>query len=144
MNLVISRESSGIDWQYLENLYLRAGLRGRSAAKLARAFANSHSVCFALVGDQLVGAARAISDGEYQAGIYDVVVAPEHQRQGIGKKMIETLLGELKVWRVLLVCDPDKEAFYHQFGFEKMEGVMALFQKQHLYDADAKSDEPEN
>ena len=124
----------GISWQELEDLFRRADLGGRQASKLARAYANSALVLFVWDGVKLVGTARAISDLEYHAGIYDVAVLPEYQGQGLGRQMMEHLLARLKVWRVILVCDPEVEDFYRKFGFEKMGGVMAKFHPTYLYD----------
>ena len=68
---------------------------------------NSTLVIFAFDGDTLVGTARAITDLEYHAGIYDVAVLPEYQGRGVGRQMMEWLLNRLKVWRVKLVCEPE-------------------------------------
>jgi aralkylamine N-acetyltransferase len=123
-----------IDWRELENLFKRANLDGRQAIKLQRAYQNSAAVLFVFDENHLIGTARAISDLEYHAGIYDVAVLPEYQGQGLGRLIMERLLSQLKVWRVMLVCDPDVEGFYRKFGFEKMDGVMAKFDPDNLYD----------
>src|SRR6185312_15419881 len=49
-------------------------LGGREGDKVRRAFEKSDVVCFAMDGARLVGAARALTDFEYHATIYDVVV----------------------------------------------------------------------
>ena len=69
----------------LEELFIAAKLGGRSGDKIRRAFNNSSHVCLSFVGNRLIGAARAITDGEYHGGIYDVAVHPEFQRHGIGR-----------------------------------------------------------
>lgn len=74
------RESSGVDWQELVSLFKLTNLGGREGDKVRRAFENSTAVCFAFGGSSLIGAARALSDLEYHATIYDVVVHPDHQR----------------------------------------------------------------
>jgi len=67
----------------------------------------------------LLGAARALADGASRGGIYDVIVAPEHQRRGIGRALMRLLLDHPAVrncTRVMLATR-DREAFYEPFGF---------------------------
>ncbi len=45
---------------------------------------------------KLVGFARAISDGYYYTGIYDVVVLPDYQKKGIGQNMMSQLLEKFR------------------------------------------------
>lgn len=133
-SLRIQNVLDGVDWLELEDLFRQAGLGGRQATKLARAYANSTCVIFIFDGAKIIGTARAISDLEYHAGIYDVAVLPEYQGRGLGKQMLEYLLGQLPVWRVFLVCDPDVEDFYRKFGFEKLQGAMVRFNPHQLFD----------
>ncbi len=46
--------------------------------------------------------ARAITDGEYHAVVYDVAVHPEYQGRGIGKELMSRMLSSLRVWRLML------------------------------------------
>jgi ribosomal protein S18 acetylase RimI-like enzyme len=126
----------GIDWGELIRLFKGAGLGGREGDKIRRAFENSTVVCFAMRGDQLVGAARALSDGEYHAAVYDVVVLPELQRRGIGKDLMNALLARLPVWRILLVADGDASRFYQRLGFEPYADVHARIDGTRLFDHD--------
>lgn len=123
-----------VDWEELERLFKMAGLSGREGDKLRRAFENSTVVCFALDGQRLIGAARALSDREYHATVYDVVVHPDYQRQGIGKRLMREILAPLPVWRVLLVADEDAKPFYQQLGFVPFGDVLARVDVTKLYD----------
>ena len=76
-------------------------------------------------GENIVGAARILWDKGYIAYLADVMVKPEYQKQGIGKKMVQECISyidsELKEgWRVkiVLLAAKGKEAFYDKFGFE--------------------------
>lgn len=76
-------------------------------------------------GEKIVGAARIIWDKGYVAYLSDVMVKPEYQKQGIGKKMVHACISyidsQLKSgWRVkiILLAAKGKEAFYDKFGFE--------------------------
>ena len=74
------------------------------------------------------------TDGEYHALIYDVAVRPEFQRGGVGRRMLERLLGCLNVWRVMLVADRDMQGFYRQHGFEPYPDVMVRYDRSRLFD----------
>jgi ribosomal protein S18 acetylase RimI-like enzyme len=128
------RETAGIEWQELVSLFKLARLGGREGDKVRRAFENSTAVCFAFDGSRLVGAARALSDREYHATIYDVAVHPDHQRRGIGTRLMSELLAMLPVWRVLLVADGDAGEFYRRLGFEAFGNVMGRFNPGKLFD----------
>jgi ribosomal protein S18 acetylase RimI-like enzyme len=118
----------------LENLIRRASLGGRIGEKIRRAFQNSPIVCLAFDGATLVGASRAITDGEYHGTIYDVAVLPEYQRQGIGRRLVQELLNRLPVWRVMLAADRDVQGFYRLLGFQVYPDVMARLTPERLHD----------
>jgi aralkylamine N-acetyltransferase len=126
--------SNGVDWQELLALFKRTNLGGREGDKVRRAFEHSSLVCFARCGSQLIGAARALSDFEYHATIYDVAVDPDYQRTGIGSQLMRQLLARLPVWRVLLVADAEAQNFYRRLGFNAYGDVMAMIDKDRLFD----------
>jgi GNAT superfamily N-acetyltransferase len=128
-------DTHGIDWSAVQKLYTAGGLKGREGDKLRRAFKASTVVCFAFEGERLIGACRAISDGEYHAMIYDVVVHPSRQKRGIGTRMMNELMTRLRVWRVMLVADDDVAPFYKRFGFGPYPEVRAVIFPERLYDA---------
>jgi ribosomal protein S18 acetylase RimI-like enzyme len=110
-------------------------LGGRKGDKLRRAFLNSQLVCFAFDDARLIGTARALTDWEYHALIYDVAVHPDFQRSGIGTRLIENLLERLPVWRVMLVAADDVQAFYARLGFSRHPEALARFDWSRLYAA---------
>lgn len=80
-------------------------------------------------GGQLVGMCRAMWDGGIMAFVRSVVVHPDYQRQGIGKRLLELLMGELErleVEHVSLWATAGTEHFYEQFGFAKRETVTPM------------------
>jgi aralkylamine N-acetyltransferase len=124
----------GVTTAELEALFVSAGLGGRVGDKIRRAFVNSAVVCLAFDGTHLVGASRAITDGEYHALIYDVAVNRDYQGRGIGRRMMTGLLDRLPVWRVILVAGAERQGFYRTFGFEGYPDVMARLDPSALYD----------
>jgi ribosomal protein S18 acetylase RimI-like enzyme len=119
----------------LEELFEAADLDGRVGDKIRRAFLSSSPICLAYDEDRLVGASRAITDGEYHGLIYDVAVHPDYQRQGVGRHMMEELLSRMPVWRVMLVADDGVQEFYRRLGFESYPDAMVRLDWARLRDA---------
>ncbi len=120
--------TAGLDWNDVCSIFERAPLGTRKPDKLRRASENSYAVCTAWQGDALVGFGRAISDGEYQSAIYDVVILPEVQGQGIGRTIMQALLDRLPDrTTVLIYAVPGKEGFYEKLDFGLLKTGMALF-----------------
>ena len=74
----------------------------------------------------LVAMSRAIGDGGFFIGIYDVVVHPNLQGMGVGTEMMRRLMAfaEAGPWyRVFLFSAPGKEGFYARLGFQAPEEV---------------------
>lgn len=92
---------------------------GRTAEQLRVSFENSYATCIAYDGDQIVGKLRALSDGVCNAYIVDVWTYRPYRNQGIAKKMMETVLGQLKGQHVYLFTDPETVEFYERLGFKK-------------------------
>jgi len=116
-----------VNWADAVTLFERAplGSQQRDPDKLKRAFEASYAVVVAYDSDKLIGMGRALSDGEYQAAIYDMVVLPEYQGKGIGKKIIEKLCEQLSVENIILYSVPGREGFYLKCGFKRMRTAMA-------------------
>lgn len=69
-------------------------------------------------GDQLVGFARAVSDGEFRAYVEDVVVAPSHRGSGGGAALMTALQAELAgIDVVSLFCQAELTDFYQRAGY---------------------------
>ena len=74
--------------------------------------------------DKAVGVARLLWDGGYIAFLSDVIVDPEYQRQGIGKNLVESIIGRIKAdmkpgykVKICLLAAKGKEPFYEKLGF---------------------------
>ena len=111
MNLRIQLDATNIDWNVVVDILQKAGMANRTAEIHQRAFNNSHTVVFVFDADNLVGFGRAISDGEYQAAIYDVAVLPSYQGKGIGKTIVRAIVGNIPNCSFILYASPGKEKF---------------------------------
>jgi predicted N-acetyltransferase YhbS len=93
---------------------------------MKRAFERSKGV-FAFDGSALIGMGRCITDDEYYATIWDVIVKPGYQGQGIGGKIVEALLeGEKDKQFIALTSTPGNERFYGRFGFRLQKTAMVI------------------
>lgn len=90
---------------------------------ICEAFKNSFYV-IAYDGEKMIGFTRALLDGYYYTGIYDVIVRPDYQNLGIGKKLVETILEEFKGTYFFLSYTKGKKGFYEKCGFEKINNSM--------------------
>lgn len=128
MGISIKYGTENINWVELCEIFRLAPLGTREPEKLKIAAENSHTVCAAYVGHKIIGFGRAISDSQYQSAIYDVVVLPEFQNQGVGKLLMESLLKKLpKNGHVLIFVAPGKQDFYRKFGFGNLRTGMGIF-----------------
>jgi GNAT superfamily N-acetyltransferase len=72
-------------------------------------------------GETLVGFGRVVTDHPLQATIYDMIVLPEYQGQGIGSEILHRLVrtcAEHGIRDVHLFCAEGMRAFYERRGFE--------------------------
>jgi len=90
-----------------------------------------NSICFAVMrGATVVGFARSVSDLATYAYLCDVVVNPEHGRQGLAQWIVETWLShpQLQEVRRYALMSTDAKALYAKFGFngDEREHYMSL------------------
>ena len=101
---------------------------GNYPDKLKVAIANSHKVISAWDGEQLVGLVNALSDGIMTAYFHYLLVRPEYQSKGVGKKLISLMLEQYEDFARKVLIAYDKEiGFYKRCGFEVGEGKTPMF-----------------
>ena len=128
MSIEIKYGTKHIDWKELCEIIRLAPLGKRDPEKLKIAVHNSYTVCTAYCEGKMVGFGRALSDGQYQSAIYDVVVLPKFQNLGVGRAIMVSLLAKLpKSGPVLIYVEPGKQKFYQKFGFGNLRTGMGLF-----------------
>lgn len=127
MDLKIQENCENIDWHQIRDCLKLAGMGYHKPELHQKAFLNSCCVVFIFDHERLVGFGRAVSDGAYQAAIYDVVVIPEYQKQGIGRLIMERILEGISNCNIILYANTGREGFYKKFGFRLMNTAMAKF-----------------
>ncbi len=88
-------------------------------ARLRTAIEHSSYAVVALEGTRVVGFARAMSDEAFAVYIADILVAPDRQRQGIGRTLAESILRHYPMDRFhhqVLVAERGAEGFYRRLG----------------------------
>ncbi len=127
MDMDMRFDCADVDWRIVSETLKRVGMAFHEPDVHKRAFENSYATVFVYYDGQLIGFGRAISDGAYQAAVYDVAVLPEFQKQGIGKEIMENITRLLPQCNFILYAAPGKEDFYRKLGWRKMKTGMALF-----------------
>lgn len=100
---------------YLVRAYWSQGI---PRTTVERAVANS--LCFALLhGKAQVGFARVVTDSATFAYLCDVYILEEHRGKGLGKWLMECVMGHpsLQGLRRFSLATRDAHGLYRQFGF---------------------------
>lgn len=130
---------SKVDFEQLQHLFIKTAFwaRSRNIDELEIAIANSNPVVTVWDKERLIGFARATSDGIYRAAIWDVVVDPDYQGAGLGRKLVQTVLSHPLVSRVerVYLTTTHKQSFYERIGFERNETTTMV-----LYNSDSTDD----
>lgn len=127
MNITIKYDCHDVNWQSVSDTLKSVGMAHHAPEKHKQAFEGSFAKVFLYAADRLIGFGRAISDGAYQAAVYDCAVAVEFQGQGLGKLIVASILAKLPDCNVILYASPGKEEFYEKQGFRRMKTGMAKF-----------------
>ena len=120
-------DCSDVNWGDVYNLLEKVGMATHPQEILRKAFKNSFAVIFVFEGERLVGMGRAISDGFYQAALYDIAVDPEYQGKGLGRTITSKLCDKLSGCNIILYTVRGTEVFYEKLHFRKMLTGMARF-----------------
>ena len=127
MIIRLQQHTSEIQWEQVPEILKKVGMSYHASEIHQKAFENSFSVVFVFDDEKMVGFGRAISDGAYQAAIYDVAVLPDYQGKGIGKIIVNALVESCPNCNFVLYAAPGKDKFYEKFNFRRMKTGMALF-----------------
>ncbi|XP_020698291.1 serotonin N-acetyltransferase 2, chloroplastic [Dendrobium catenatum] len=121
----VRRCSAGLDLEALNAVFARVGFPRREASRLRVALEHTDALVWLEEnGDGGEGVpvafARATGDGVFNAVVWDVVVDPALQGTGLGKAVMERLLGDLRdrgIVNIALYAEPKVVGFYRMLGF---------------------------
>ena len=141
---VVFSTTASVDVLEVERLCDAVGWPSRPRRKIKRALENSFMVAtlYEVNVDEngvrgetekgkLIGCARATSDHVFNATLWDIIVDPEYQGQGLGKAMVMQMIRAItarEVANVTLFADEDVLPFYRALGFvSDPEGIKGMF-----------------
>ncbi|URE07852.1 N-acyltransferase [Musa troglodytarum] len=139
---IIFSSAGDVDVYDVQALCDKVGWPRRPLTKIAASLKNSylvatlHLICRSpgtegIDQKQLIGIARATSDHAFNATIWDVLVDPSYQGQGLGKALVEQLIRVLlqrDIGNITLFADNKVVDFYKNLGFEAdPEGIKGMF-----------------
>ncbi|TVQ46058.1 MAG: N-acetyltransferase [Gloeocapsa sp. DLM2.Bin57] len=132
---IIFSTERDIDLYELEELCDLVGWARRPLRKVKKALQYSFLVVsmWEINGKRrrLIGFARATSDHAFNATVWDVVVHPDFQKQGLGKAMMKYMVKNLRsqdISNITLFADPGVIDFYRRLGFIlDPEGIKGMF-----------------
>jgi GNAT superfamily N-acetyltransferase len=88
--------------------------RDRAAAALARSINVG-----AWDGERLVGAVRLLSDGYFFACVSEILVDPDYQRRGLGRRLMDAALAEAPRGKLFLGAQPEAVGFFERLGYTR-------------------------
>ena len=123
------RDTKEFDAGELRDIFSSVGwTSSKYPDKLRLAMMGSDAVVSAWDGDRLVGLINCLSDGVMTAYFHYLLVRPEYQGQGIGRRLLELMLARYSGYlRKVLISDDAQVHFYEKCGFVAGTGTMALF-----------------
>jgi GNAT superfamily N-acetyltransferase len=106
-------------------LYRAAGWWPERTADQVRAVLQASPAVGAWHGQDLIGFARAVSDGILRAYVKDVIVSPSWRGRGVGRALLDGLTEQLRLVPVVtLFCSPDLVPYYEASSFKKTRQVV--------------------
>ena len=93
---------------------------------LRAGYAGSLAVWGAFTGDKLVGIVRVVGDGATIVFVQDFIVAPSHQRTGIGTQLMRAVMNRFSdVYQTELLTDDGSGAcaLYESLGFARSDAM---------------------
>ncbi|MGE6206334.1 GNAT family N-acetyltransferase [Guptibacillus hwajinpoensis] len=116
------------DLEEMKEVYQSVGWMKHTNDVIRQVFDASNIKVIVKFNNRIVGFGRAISDGIFNAAIYDIVVHKEFQNKGIAKQILSHILEQLKdVSCVHMISTTGNEEFYRKLGLRKVKTGMARY-----------------
>ncbi len=125
------KESKNVNTELLDALWSAIGWRIRGKEKWKEVLAKSYYFVTVWDGTKLIGSGRIMEDG-IMCMLYDIGIHPEYQRKGIGSKIMERLIAQVKDKKYASIGlfaweeNPANIPFYEKFGFVRKTSGMEL------------------
>ncbi|MBP5184819.1 MAG: GNAT family N-acetyltransferase [Lachnospiraceae bacterium] len=129
MDITYKTTKDNVNWEEVRDVLQRVGMTDLSVEEQRLVFERSSNVVFAYDKDKIIGVSRALSDGFYQAVIYNVALDKEYRGHGIGRELIMRLVDQLKGQNIILYTHPRNVSMYEKFGFRRAKTAMVIFDK---------------
>ena len=94
--------------------------------RLRAGYTGSLAVWGAFAGEKLVGVVRVVGDGATIVFVQDLIVAPSHQRGGIGTQLMRAVMNRFSdVYQMELLTDEGSGAcaLYERLGFVRTDAI---------------------
>lgn len=122
MTTIEYRQGGDLDLDQVIDLYRASTLGERRPIddrdRMAQMLSDANLTVTAWDGDLLVGIARSLTDFAYACYLSDLAVRVSHQRQGIGRALIQHTQARLHPdARIILLAAPAAADYYPRIGF---------------------------
>ena len=118
--------------QDILRVYNGSGIRRptHDVPRIEKMFAQANLIASAWEDDKLIGIARALTDHSYCCYLSDLAVDHDHQRQGVGHQLIQTIRDQLSDQvSLILLSAPDAMDYYPKVGFTALTNAFAIARK---------------
>ena len=107
------------DYEAVQQFLAENGWEKRvaDADKFRQMMENASRTVVAFEGKRIVGFARALCDGVSNGYIGTVAVAEDFRRKGVGRELVERLIGDDKSITWVLRAGRGSEKFWRKMGF---------------------------
>ena len=119
------------DYEAVRRFLSEAGWKQRVSdpERFRRMMAKTERAVVACADSRVVGFARALCDGASNGYISMVAVAADWRGQGIGRKLVEYLMGDARNITWVLRAGRGSEGFWEKMGFKSSEVAMEKVRK---------------
>lgn len=121
---MITLEENIIDVNTYLELRSSVGWKKLSDEQAEKALKNSLFTLCAFEDGKPIGMGRIVGDGVVIDYIQDLIVRPDYQKSGVGRRIIERLISYVEETKIenteimlCLMCAKGREEFYKRFGF---------------------------
>jgi GNAT superfamily N-acetyltransferase len=128
MNLLIQLSDCPTEAEVLDLYRANRWSAAGKPAQLMAALRNSHALVTARIDAKLVGLGNAISDGHLVVYYPHMLVHPDYQGLGIGKKMMAAMQEIYSGFhQQVLVADGNAIEFYKSLGFHRAGNTQSMW-----------------